>query len=87
MKEVFFTDENVSHRVPKLLEVIERKHEVRHLEDHFDKGIPDTDWMPTIALWKPKPTVIAGDGRILRNPVERRVLRECDLTYVFLAPG
>lgn len=41
--------------------------------------------MREIAKWETKPIVISGDGRILRNAVERQVLRECDLMFVHFA--
>jgi hypothetical protein len=83
----FFTDENISHRVAKLLEAFDARIEVRFFDGEFDKGKPDVEWLRDIAQWQPKPVVLGGDGRILRNRAELRVLKECDMMFVYLAPG
>ncbi len=70
-----------------MLDQYDRKHEVRGLEDVFEKGISDIEWMHSVAAWSPKPAILCGDGRILRNKAELAALREADLTFVFLAPG
>ena len=68
-----------------MLEEFDPTHEYRILVDHFDRGTEDIVWMREIAKWETKPIVISGDGRILRNAVERQVLRECDLMFVHFA--
>lgn len=84
---IFFADESVPIAAVRMLEHFDARNEVRALEDHFPKGVSDREWMPEIARWDPKPNVIAGDGRILRNPSEQQVLRDCDLTYFYLSGG
>lgn len=86
---IFFTDENISKKAAQMLAIFEPKHEVRACKDYFDEGTPDTEWMPAIASWNGgQPTVaVCGDGRILKNRVEKRVLKECKLMFVYLAPG
>lgn len=81
----FFADENFPTPLVRMLEIFDDAHEYRVLEDHFERGTKDTVWMRAIAEWDTKPVVISGDGRILRNPVERQVLRECDLMFVHFA--
>ncbi len=70
-----------------MLEIFDLEHEVRHLLDAFERGTADTVWLRQIAEWEPKPIIIGGDGRILRNKAERRVLRHAELSFVFLAGG
>ena len=84
---IFFTDENVSHQAARLLEAFDPSHEIRAHKDRFVPGTPDVEWIREVADDEPKPIFVAGDGRILRNKVERRVLRECDLNFVVLAKG
>lgn len=74
-------------KIADLLEVFDHQHRIVALEREFDKGTPDIEWMRAIAKWNPKPTLLCGDGRILRNKVKQAVLRECDLMSVILAPG
>lgn len=84
---IFFADENFMERGVRLLEAFEQVHEVRHLLNYFPRGTPDTEWMAQIAGWDERPTILGGDGRILRNKVEAAVIAECDLMFVYLAPG
>jgi hypothetical protein len=72
----FFTDENISPRVAQLLEVFDPENEVRAHKDSFAKGTPDTQWLQQISTWTPKPVVVCGDGRILRNRAELAILKE-----------
>lgn len=81
----FFADENFPAPLVRMLEEFDTSHEYRILVDHFDSGTPDIVWMREIANWETKPIVISGDGRILRNAVERQVLRECNLMFVHFA--
>ena len=37
--------------------------------------------------WDPKPIVIGGDGRILKNKAERAALRQADLSFIYLTSG
>jgi hypothetical protein len=83
----FITDECVVIHANKLLEAFDRLHQIRPLLDYVDKGTPDTIWIPKLASWDPKPAVICGDARILRNKVERQVLKEAGLMWVCLADG
>ncbi len=84
---IFFTDECVPTKAARMLSYFEQEHEVRAHEEHFDKGTPDTVWMQVLATWNETTIVISGDGRILKNKAEKRVLKECGLMFVCLAPG
>ena len=84
---IFLADENFIVHAVRLLEVFDQENEIRHLTDHFSKGTPDTTWLNSVARWDPKPTVIGGDGRIIRNRVERAALRTADLSFIYLASG
>jgi len=86
---IFFTDENISKRAAYMLDSFERQHQVRAYLDYFDRGVPDTDWIPVVASWNENDTTVAicGDGRILKNKVEKQVLKEYNLMFVYLAPG
>jgi hypothetical protein len=70
-----------------MLSYFEQAHEVRAHEDHFDKGASDSDWLQVVATGDETTIVISGDGRILKNKVEKRMLKECGLMFVCLAPG
>ena len=84
---IFLADENFTSHGVRLLEAFDLVHEIRHLTDSFERGTPDVEWLGAIASWRPKPIVIGGDGRILRNKVERKTLRAADLSFVYLASG
>lgn len=81
---IFFTDECFMYKANKLVEAFDRENEIRPLLDHFPAGTPDVEWIPAIAAWDPKPVVVCGDGRILKNKVERQVLKDAGLDlYLF----
>ncbi len=82
----FFTDENIPPYFGRMLDDFDQTHEVRACLDYFERGIIDVEWIRKVASWK-NPVAICGDGRILRNDVEKKVLKECGLTFVHLAPG
>lgn len=84
---IFFTDECFMYKANALLEAFDRENEIRPLLDYFERGTPDVAWIPSVAAWTPKPIIVCGDGRILRNKVERNVLKEAKLTFVCLSSG
>ena len=84
---IFFTDENIPKNIAYMLSYFEQNYEVRAYLDYFPKGEPDIGWMRAITKWNEKLVAVCADGRILRNKVERRVLRECGFTFVYLASG
>ncbi len=85
----FFTDECVPTNAAHMLSYFEQEREVRALLDYFDKGTPDIDWMQVLAKWNENETtiVVSGDGRILKNKVQKHMLKECGLMFVHLASG
>lgn len=70
-----------------MLEIFDQKNEIRAHADFFEQGTPDVDWMSKVASWGQPPIVVAGDGRILKNPAEQKVLRDSNLMFVHLAKG
>jgi len=70
-----------------MLEAYDPSHQVRAFVDCFAAGTPDTEWLPQLLTWEPKPIILCGDGRILRNEVECAALRECNTHFVFLGEG
>lgn len=70
-----------------MLEHFDRQNEIRELEACFPKGTPDIQWIPEVASWDPQPTVVCGDGRILKNRAELAALRDANLMFVYLASG
>lgn len=83
----FFADENISPTAARLLDVFDQENEIRALEDRFGQGKPDTDWLSALGEQSPKPVIISGDGRILKNKAELLALRQANLMFVYLAPG
>lgn len=84
---IFFIDENIPIKAAQMLEAFEEKHEIRACLDWFERGTPDTVWMKKIVRWNKTPVVVGGDGRILKNNVEKQAIKECGLMYVLLAQG
>lgn len=70
-----------------MLNHFESKHQVRAHLDYFEPGTPDIEWMKKVASWSDDIVVLCGDGRILKNRVERQMLKEYDLMFVHLASG
>lgn len=84
----FFADENVIPRAIDLLKAYDnRNNTFTHLLGHFPKGTSDVDWLTAVGAWHPRPIIIGGDGRILRNQAERAALRSSGCTFVYLASG
>ena len=84
---IFVADENFSPRLVRVLEAFDRESEIRHLLDLFPRGSDDLDWIAGLATSNPKPVIVGGDGRILRNAAERAALRTSGLSFVYLAKG
>ena len=85
--EPFFSDENFSSKAARMLRIFDPDVDLRIHAENFEQGTPDTEWMSVVASWVPKPALLSGDGRILRNKRERATLKSCDLTFVHLSPG
>ena len=83
---IFFTDENIPKWAAYMLDIFDRDHNIRASVDYFDEGTKDEEWIRAVARWD-DPVAVCGDGRILKNRAERRVLKECGLMFVFLARG
>ena len=83
----FFADENFPPRLVRILDLFDSESVFEHLTDSMDRGTPDVDWIRTLAGRAPRPAIITGDGRILRNAAELQVLRATPLTMFILASG
>jgi len=84
---IFFTDENISKRLAQMLDAFDRENEIRAHAQYFQEGVSDVVWMRAVSSWDDSVAVVCGDGRILKNEAEKRVLKECNLTFVYLASG
>ena len=86
---IFFIDENIPIRASQILGIFELKHQVRACTDWFEPGTSDSEWIREVISWDKNetPTVISGDGRILKNEVEKQILKECNLMFVYMSPG
>lgn len=84
---IFLADENISHRAAHMLDWFDKDNEIRAHKDHFEPGTSDVVWIREVGTWNPKPVILGGDARILRNKVEKATLREADLMFVYLAGG
>ncbi len=84
---IFFLDESVPYPTARLLESFDRSNKIRALLDYFDAGVADVEWMEAVSQWDPKPAIVAGDGRILRNEAELATLKHAALSFVCLRPG
>ncbi|MBN2020637.1 MAG: hypothetical protein JW749_10490 [Sedimentisphaerales bacterium] len=84
---IFFFDECISEYAARMLGSFDRRNEMRASIDNFDKGTPDEEWLPKVSSWGDRTVVVSGDARILRNQVQRQVLKECKIAFVYLAPG
>lgn len=88
---IFFTDENVPENLARILDIFDSNNQVRALVDYLPRGTPDTEWMKEVSRWREdegeKVVAVCGDGRILTNKVEKKVLKECELMFVHLAPA
>jgi hypothetical protein len=83
----FFTDENFIPKVGRIIRTYEDQNQVILFAEKFARGTPDVKWIHNVGMWEPKPVIVGGDGRILRNKAELRVLRETGCNYVYLSPG
>jgi hypothetical protein len=81
----FFTDQNFSEKLARLIAVFDQTNRIVPLVDRFDRGTPDLVWLKALAEDDPKPFVVSGDARILTRPTERAALKESGLTYFLLA--
>lgn len=68
-----------------MIAAYEPDHQVVFLDDEFEPTTSDVDWMTDLANREENWSVISGDGRILRNPAERAVLRDTELNFFVLA--
>jgi hypothetical protein len=61
---IFITDENISDRLARMLDLFDQDNEIHPLSDYFNKGTTDIIWMQGLSEWDEKPVIVGGDGRI-----------------------
>ncbi len=83
----FFADACVPVDVARLLNAYTHETVVAHLTESFSHDAPDVEWIRDVGKWDPRPIVLSGDQRILRNPDELKCLTESGLTWFFLKKG
>lgn len=84
---IFVTDECIMVHAARLLSAFDRENTIERLMDSVPQGTKDIEWLPKLAVRDPKPIVLTGDARILRNKVERAALAEAKLKFVCLSAG
>jgi hypothetical protein len=82
----FFFDRCVPRRIALMVNGFEPEHTIRHHDDYegLTPTTTDVEWMQTISQDDPTWIVLSGDGRILKNKVERSVLEGAGLTFFCL---
>lgn len=80
----FYTDENLAHALSRMIRHFDPDNRVIPHCRCFKQGIKDEDWIPAVAAWIPKPAVVLGDGRILRNPQLKRIAKASQLSFVVM---
>ena len=87
MRLKFFFDRCVSIRVARMIAAYETEHTIRHHDDdiRFTTTTSDVDWMKTLSEEEDKWTIVSGDGRILKNKVERAALAESKMRFFCLS--
>lgn len=83
----FVLDENMPRQAARMLDAFDRENTVQSVIDEVGSGLPDEEWIRLLAETSPRPVLVSGDARILRNKSERRVLKECGMTFVALTRG
>jgi hypothetical protein len=78
----FFFDENMPKKLVEALKHLGR--DVCHATGEFDRGTPDTEWIPEVARreW----VAVTQDGSILRKKNEYALARSCGLR-LFVVTG
>jgi PIN like domain len=83
----FFFDRNMSAKLARMVDIYERDHQVRHLDDdsRFCTTTTDIEWIKVLGQDEPPWVAVSGDGRILRNKTEAAALKEAKLTFFCMA--
>ncbi len=83
----FFFDRNTSPRIARMLDTFDRDHTIRHHDDdeRFDPTTPDNVWISALGGDDTNWIIVSGDGRILRNRVERKLIETTGARFFYLA--
>jgi hypothetical protein len=82
----FFFDNCLSPYLARAINELDRKNSLMHLRDRFDPATDDATWIEALAReggW----TIVAGDTRIQKNPVNREAWRRSGMTAFFFQKG
>ena len=71
----------------RILNLFDKRNTIDWLPDLFGRGAKDLEWIPEAAKIDPKPVIVGGDGRILKNRVECAALKTSAMSFVYLASG
>ena len=83
----FFFDRCISIRIARMVSGFESNHTVRHHDDdtRFGPTTQDTEWIEALANDGLSWIIVSGDGRILKNKVERAALEQTQLPFFCMA--
>jgi len=83
----FFFDRNFSWRIARMVGVFELEHTTWHHDQdaRFNHTTTDVEWLETLARDSESWAIISGDGRILKNKVERKALDETGFKFFCLS--
>ena len=70
-------------RLVQLLEIFDPTCDIDLLQEKIGKGTPDADWIAAVGRMRPKPTILGGDGRILKRPPQLSALKDAGLNFVY----
>lgn len=83
----FFVDNCLAIRHARALnEMLKPEHEFKHLQDKFDAGVKDVEWLTKLGEERDW-VIISGDYRIGKSAHEKEAWRQSRLTAFFLAKG
>ena len=81
---ILLLDENISHRIAEVLNIILANLDTRHVEKWFGAGLKDPEWMTRYGRevdesGNPCQFFISGDRNILREKAERKAITDNNL--------
>jgi hypothetical protein len=79
----FFFDRCMSIRLARMVSAFDAEHTIRHHDEdsRFHAETPDAEWIAALAGEADPWVVLSGDGRILKNKVERAALLSANLKF------
>lgn len=84
----YFADENISSRLVEILRLYAFGTSAFYLHrDSFEAGTPDEVWLTALSKWRETPSILCGDGRILKNPARVEALKLANTHFIVPAYG